>query len=701
MFTLAAGYLLAPDAAAQGPAVNPGDASPIEGYTAKDSVKELRNEDFVINTMSANQTDSHEKYLSEFPGEAATPGILRRQNYIASKLRDAGMDVQLRTFYVYLADSQKVRVQLDMTAPFYKSLATKEKQYPWYKDFDKTSVGFNEGTPAANLTRQIVYANYGRDADFTYLASQGISVRDKIVIVRYGGSQRSEPPYQAYIHGAAGLIYYSDPQQFAKGPAYPNGLWAAPDTIQRGTIYRWTLYNGDPLTPGYAGVKNAPLISVAKSDVSQIAPTTPIGYGAAEPLLKNMAGPVAPKSWQGGLPFTYHLGPGPTTVHLKIDIQYKQRPITDIVATIPGTEAPDKQVVLDTHYDTWNYDAGDNISGTAVALELARVLGQLHKNGWKPKRSIVILFTSGEERGISGSAEWTEWLGKEKMAGVVAEINSDVNVGHNFAADGVPALNQLLFDVTKRVPWPRSSGTAYDDWTHGSGRTPFVRVPGGGADFMSFVDRFGVPIMSASAHGPSGDRYHCICDDYYAVSKFQDPGMVGGTGAGRVEGLLLLRLADADILPLNYDTSAAAIVGYLEAFKGAEQLKFGYAPVSVDRDIAAAERWAAAAKALQSERHARLGANASDGNYATINSAIMQLGRALLVPDGSGLPGRPWYENQIYAPQFHDGFSLQLLPGLYDSLILFEDPEQAKQYEGYLFQSLQNAVKITESGSTK
>jgi N-acetylated-alpha-linked acidic dipeptidase len=385
---------------------------------------------------------------------------------------------------------------------------------------------------------------------------------------------------------------------------------------------------------------------------------------------------------------------------LKIDIEYKMRPVTDIVATIPGSEAPEKLVILDAHYDTWNYGASDNQSGASVALEVAQVLGQLRKNGWKPKRSIVILLTSGEERGIAGSAEWTELLGEKKMAGVVAEINSDGDDGHRFGAGGVPALNQLLFDVAKRVPWPRSAGSAYDDWTHGSGRTPSVRVPGGGADFMSYLDRFGVPVMSVGAHGPSGDRYHCICDDYYAVSKFQDPGMVGGTAAGRVEGLLLLRLADADILPLNYSTFATAIVGYLEAFKGAEQLKFGYVPVLVDRDIAAAEKWAVAARVLESERFERLGASADNDNYVKINAALMQLGRAILVPDGHGLPSRRWYENQIYAPQFHNGFAMQFLPGLYDSLIVFEDPGQARQYESYLFQSLENAVKITESGRT-
>lgn len=695
VIAVATASLMARVAVAQSQPANAVDARQIDGYTLGDSTKELGNEDFVIKTADAQKVDEYLKYISEYPGEAATPGIVRREDYIVSNLRADGWEIDLPTFYMYLADSQKVKVQLDMTAPFHQSLATKEKQYPWYKDFDKTSVGFNEGTPPADLTRQIVYANYGRDVDYTYLASQGISVRDKIVLVRYGGSQRSEPPYQASIHGAAGLIMYSDPQDTVRGPGYPDGPWGAPDVIQRGTIYRWTLYNGDPLTPGYASTKDAPRIPVSESDISQIPPTTPIGYGAAEPLLKNLAGPVAPKGWQGGLPFTYHIGPGPTAVHLKIDINYANRPVTDIVAKIPGSEFPDQMVVLDAHYDTWNYGAGDNGSGAAVALDVARVLGQLHKNGWKPKRSIVIIWTTAEERGIAGSAEWTELLGKEKMAKMVAEINSDGDAGQHFRAGGVPALDTLLFDVAKRVPWLGTEGSAYDNWAGGNGRTPSALPPGGGADFMTYMDHFGVPVVSVGAGSP-GDRYHCICDDYSAVVKFTDPGLKGAAAVGRVQGLLLMRLADADILPFNYSASARAIVGYLQAFAGAEQLQFGYVPVSIDRDITATEQWASAAEAIESERDKLLSSD-DTMNYEEMNTVLMQVGRAVLVPDGHGLPSRPWFENQIYAPQFHNGFALQLLPGLYDSLLLFGDTGQAKQYEQYLYQSLQDAVKITQS----
>lgn len=687
-------------ACAQSDSSNAAGAPQLDGFTSGNSSKELANEDFVIKTVGASKVDEYLKYLSEYPGEAATPGIERRKDYIVKLAKADGWDVSLQTFYEYLSDSQKVKVQLDMTAPFHQSLATKEKQYPWYKDFDKTSVGFNEGTPAADLTKQVVYANYGRNVDFTYLASQGIDVHDKIVLVRYssgaaGGVQRSEPPYQAFIHGAAGLIFYSDPSNTVKGPMYPNGPWAAPDVIQRGTVYRWTLYNGDPLTPGYEATKDAPRIPVGESDVGKIVPTTPIGYGAAEPLLKNLGGPVAPKSWQGALPFTYHLGPGPTAVHLKIDIQYKNRPVTNIVARITGSEFPDQMVVLVPHYGAWNYGAGDNGAAAAGALETARVLGQLHKKGWKPKRTIVILWTTAEERGIAGSAEWTEMLGKDKMANVVVEFNGEGGGGKHFSGSSVPSLNKLLFDVTKRVPWPGTKGSAYDNWAGSSGQVPSVKVPGGGSDFMSFLDHFGVPSMSVAVSTP-GDNYHCICDDYYAVNKFRDPGLIHTAAFERVRGSLLLRLADADILPLNYSATAKEVVGYLQAFAGAERLKFGYIPIPVDRDIAAAKQWQAAAEALESERQRLLNSSDTSG-YAAVNAALMQVSRAMLVPGDEGLPGRPWFRNQLYAPQFHNGFALQLLPGLYDSLIEFGDVDQGKQYEQHLYQSLQHAVKITQS----
>lgn len=692
-FMVVTGGFVVPGAAArdsQAPHLRE-SANRLYGYTVEHSQMESRHEDSAIRAMDAGNIDSHLKYLSAYPGASATPGIVRRRKYIARKLRDAGWTVKLRTFYPYLADPQKVRVQLDMVKPYAKSLATKEKRYPWYKGFDETSVGFSEGTPPADLTRPIVYVNFGRAGDYNYLASQHIDVRGKIVLARYGAGQRSEKAYQAFIHGAAGLIIYSDPQQSAKGPVYPKGPWGAPDTIQHGTVYRWTQYLGDPLTPGYAATKDAPRIPVSKSNISKIPPTIPIGYGAAEPLLKNLGGPVAPKSWQGGLPFTYHIGPGSTSVHMRIRVEYKPRPITNVVAVIEGSEFPEKTVILDAHYDTWNYGASDNLSGTSVALEVARVLGELRKNGWKPRRSIIIVFTDGEERGISGSAEWAAWRGEKKMSNVVAEINSDGAAGRHFSMSGVPALDKVMRSVTKRVPWPGTEGSAYDDWSRGRKRV--MSVPSGGADFMTYRGRYGVPVMKVGAYS-SGDRYHCICDDYRSIEKFKDPGMKHGVAVGGVEAAMLMRFADADILPFHYDAHARAIGRYLEYFEGAERSELGgYTWIQTRPDIKLANQWAATAKRLALKRRQLLESNAND--YADVNRAIMQLGRAMLVPDDGGLPGRKWYRNQIYAPQFHNGFALQLLPGLYDSLVEFHDKALTRRYAGYLHESLQKAVKIT------
>lgn len=684
--------VLATSASASPPQSEPRTVSHIDGFTPTHSAKELVAENAAMKAMSPKRVDDNVRYLSKYPGEDATPEIQRRIQYIKEKLHAAGMEVEARTFYPYMADSQKVKVSLEMVSPHRQTLPVKEKKQPWQKEFDKASVGFNEGTPPADLTREVVYVNFGRAVDYDYLADQHISVRNKIVLVRYGGSQRSEVPYQAYVHYAAGVILYSDPQQdgYTRGTVYPNGPWRAPDGIQRGTVYRWTLYPGDPLTPGYAATKNAPRIPVSKSSMGKIPPTTPIGYGAATPLLKNLGGPVAPASWQGTLPFTYHIGGGPTKVHLKIDIQYKPRPSTDIIGTIRGSGSPDKWAVLDAHYDTWAYGAWDNQSGAATALELARSLGELHRNGWKPERSIKIIFTSAEERGITGSTEWTEWLGKKKMAGMVAEITNDANVGSQFGGNGTPSLHDLLLDVTKRVPWPGTSGSAYDNWGHGE--TPTVGVPGGGVDLMTYRSHFGVPVAGVGGSIP-GDRYHCTCDDYRSLKKFMDPELKYTTAAGKVDALLLMRLADADALPLNYSTYAETMGSYLKAFEGSEQMKFGYVPISVARNQATAQEWASAASALESQRRERLGNG--ETNFGAMNNALMEMSRAMLTE--KGLPGRPWFKNQFAGAQFHNGFALQPLPGLYDALITFGDQAQALEYEGLLHDSLENALSITKA----
>lgn len=357
------------------------------GFTPERARTEARYEGRFLDSADPGQIREHHEYFRMSPAEEGTPGAWRRVTYIEQELESYGLEVDIQTFYPYMADSRDVQVSVEMVAPRRMSLPVKEERQPWHESFDEVSIGFNEGTPAADITAEAVYANYGSAEDYEVLARNGVEVEGRIVLVRYGGTQRSEKPYQAYVHGAAGLIMYSDPADdgHARGEVYPDGPWRAPDGIQRGTVYRWTLYTGDPLTPGWAATKNAPRIPVEESNISQIPPTTPIGYGAARPLMENLAGPEAPEEWQGAFPFTYRLGgPGSTEIHLQIDVEYEPRAAWNVIARIPGSEDPDQWVVVGTHPDTWAYGARDNTSGVASQLEMARGLADPSRPGGSP-----------------------------------------------------------------------------------------------------------------------------------------------------------------------------------------------------------------------------------------------------------------------------------------------------------------------------
>jgi N-acetylated-alpha-linked acidic dipeptidase len=667
---------------------------PIPGFTTEHSPIEARYEKQFLGSADAARILAHQEYLAKSPAEEGTPGEWRRIQYIKQQLESYGLEADVWTFYPYMADSRKVRVAVEMVAPEKRSLPVKETKQPWHEDYDDVSVGFNEGTPAADITAEAVYANYGRAEDYDVLEQHGVAVKGKIVLVRYGGTQRSEKPYQAYVHGAAGLIMYSDPADdgFVRGPVYPDGPWRAPDGIQRGTVYRWTLYTGDPLTPGWAATKDAPRIPVKESDMSQIPPTTPIGYGAARPLLEHLTGPEAPKSWQGGLPLTYRLGgPGSTKIHLKIDIQYAPRAAWDVIVRIPGSEHPEDLAVIGTHPDVWAYSAGDNTSGVSSQLELARGLAQLLHEGWRPKRTLILGFFGAEERGITGSTEFTELLGPA-MQHVVAFVNSDGTAGPYFNGTAVPALDPMLLDAARAVEWPGTGKSLYEAWSErGRSDTPRVGRPGGGTDYMPFLEHFGVPIISIGAGSPGG-RYHCMCDDLHSLLKFSDPEMRYQAAVSRVIGLLAMRLSGADVLPFDYSAYASEVAQQLRQFDATQQKELGSSVVDLGRTIEQAQRWAEAAQSFDATARASLAQNADADRLHSLNQALMQVERALLTD--RGLPGRPWYTHQIYAPQFYNGFARRDLPGLYDALYVQKDQAAAREYEASLYASLSKATAI-------
>ena len=672
----------------------PADADglmPIAGFTPAHAKWQRQYEKAFGAVPSADQARRLDDYLAREPGLVATSGDRRRVDYIVGRLRSYGLKPEVKTYYPYLSEPR--RIQVEMTAPQRRTLPVMEQPRPWQQGFDKAVVGYNALSPAGQVTAPVVYANFGRPEDYDVLAQNGVSVKGKIVIARYWANFRGSKTREAYRRGAKGLIIYSEPADdgFGRGPVYPDGPWRPADGIQRGSVGQIMFYTGDPLPPGRPATRNAPRIKPSEAaELPKGPPTTPLSYGAAEPLLKNLGGKAVPKDWQGALPFTYHFGPGGTRVHMNLDITYATRPIWDVVVRIPGARHPEQEVIVGAHHDAWVYGSDDNLSGTENVLQLARGLGKLLKQGWRPDRSIVLATWDGEEYGLYGSTEYAEERDR-RLRNAVAYINMDVAAGEFLRAATTPALDQQVMDAAKEVPWPGTSGTAYDAWKEqNNGKVPIARI-GGGSDFQSFFQRFGVPAIDLGAYAAAHPgNYHCTCDDHYWMAEFGDPTWEYHVAMTRLSGITALRLADADVIPMRYQQYAAETATYLTDFTNQQKQRFGRIVVDVSRDTEQALAWQRAADGLQARAETAL-RSGDTATFRRLNAKIMQTERDLLTD--AGLPDRPWPRHQIYASAVNDGYATQHLPGLNDALFLDDRPDVARAYEARLYESLRAATR--------
>ncbi|MQY09361.1 M28 family peptidase [Actinomadura macrotermitis] len=666
-------------------------ADPISGFTAANAKWQRRYEKLFQAVPSAAKARSLDAELASEPALAASTGDRHRVERIVRELRSYGLKPEVKTYYAYLSTPKRVSVR--MTAPQQRDLPVKERRRPWQRHFDDVIPGHNGLSPSGNVTGEVVYANYGRPEDFALLAKNGVSVKGKIALVRYGSVFRGVKPREAARAGAKAVLIYSDPADdgFTKGKVYPDGPWRAPDGIQRGSIAQIMYAAGDPLTPGWPATKNAKRIKPADSAMLRgLVPAAPIGYGAAEPLLKALTGTKAPKEWQGGLPFPYRFGPGGTTVHLDLKNDFQVKPIWDVTVRIPGSEHPEQEVILGAHHDAWAYGSVDNLSGAENVLQVARGLGALLKKGWRPKRSVVLATWDGEEYGIYGSTEYAEErAGRLRRA--VSYINMDGAGGSQFGASATPALDGFVIEATKEVAWPGTGGTIHDAWrAQNGGKTPVSRI-GGGSDFQPFFQRFGVPAMDLGSATPgSSGNYHCACDDYYWTAHFGDPSFQYHAAMARLAGVAAMRMADADVVTLRYQPYAAETAAYLADFTERQRKELGRVEVDVSRDIAQAQAWQRAAQELQKRAEAAL-ATGDRAAFRRLNTKIMQAERDLLTE--AGLPGRPWYRHQLYAPGIDTGYATQRLPALYDALFAGKDPALARAYEARLYASLRAATR--------
>jgi N-acetylated-alpha-linked acidic dipeptidase len=689
-------------------------STPIFGF--RDSTAESALENRFLAVPDPKLAEQHLRILTQAPHIAGSPEDKATADYVARKFRDAGLETEEVEYRVWMNYPKEINV--DVTAPEGVHMHGPTREHvdgDSLADDPRVVMPYNAMSPSGDVEAEVVYANYGSPQDFDKLKQLKVDVRGKIVLVRYGENFRGVKAFVAQERGAAGLIIFSDPADdgWRRGDKYPKGPWRPDTGVQRGSIGYMFEFAGDPTTPGIASLPSLPLDRRTPPEQSAQLPkipTTPLSYADASPILEHLGGPDSPRDWQGSLPFTYHLGPGPAKVRMHLKQDYQFRTIWDVIGRARGVETPDELVISGNHRDAWVYGAVDPNSGTAAMLETVHGIGELLKAGWKPKRTIVFGSWDAEEEGLIGSTEWGEQHEAE-LAKATAYFNMDVAVsGPKFGASSVPSLKQFLREITKTVPSP-NGGSVYESWqdANRSGahigqddtdgvdtrRTPTARansdVPvgdlGSGSDYTVFLQHLGIPSTDISSTGSYG-VYHSAFDNFNWFTKFADPNFTYEQQMARIFGLEVLRMADADVLPFDYQEYGREVAAYLDAAKKKAETQLGVRALSFGAATRAANRFAqAATKILHRQKNPPLAA-------AKLNEALRLTERAFLIPDG--LPNRPWFRHAIYAPGQYTGYAAVVIPGINEAIDR-HDVDCARQQVAALTAALNRATKVLSS----
>ncbi len=652
------------------PVAGMAQSAPKQLFGYKDAAAEARLDEEFLAVPDAKLAGADLKTLTAEPHIASSPEDLKTAQFVAAKFRAAGLETEIVPYRVLMNQPRKVSFEaktddgkLLATGPTPEHVAGDP-----FDDNPKVVMPFNGSSASGDVTGEVVYANYGTLADYDRLAAEHVDLHGKIVLTRYGGNFRGVKVYIAQQRGAAGVLIYSDPRDdgYYQGDVYPHGPWRPATGVQRGSVQYLFKYPGDPQTPGVASTVDLPdsaRMDPMKTGNQPAIPSIPISYHDAEPILRALKGDAVPTSWQGALPFHYHVGGSGVVVHLVSDQDYKIRTIWDVIGRVKGTEQPDAWVVLGNHRDAWVYGAVDPNSGTASMLEAVRGIGVLMSKGWRPKRTIVFASWDAEEEGLIGSTEWAE-QNAVPLQKAVAYFNVDVAVaGPNFSADAVPSLKMFLRELTKEVASP-AGGSVYSQWSSRSSHEAAaakgeavapVGDLGSGSDFTPFLQHLGVPSTDIGSQGAYG-VYHSVFDNYAWYTMNADPHFVYLQEMARVFGLEALHMADADVLPLDYVTYGKELTEYLkdaEAKSSAKTLDFGPALAAAGQFTAAAEQ------AMKVEMN-------PPADPAALNQSLRAVETAFL--SRTGLPNRPWYKHTIYAPGEYTGYAAVDIPGVNEAL---------------------------------
>jgi N-acetylated-alpha-linked acidic dipeptidase len=711
---LSSAILLTASTPAENPPAPSNSSLTIFGF--RDAAAESAIESRFLAVPDPKLAEEHLRVLTKVPHMAGTVEDKTTADYVAQKFRDAGLDTEIVEYKVWINYPSEISV--DLIAPNGVEMHGPTREHvdnDPYQDDPRVVMPFNGMSPSGDAEADVVYANYGTPEDFDKLAKLKVDVHGKIVLVRYGQNFRGVKVFVAQERGAAGVVIYSDPADdgWRRGDKYPEGPWRPDTGVQRGSVGYMFEFPGDPTTPGIASLPSLPdsqRISPQQSAQMPKIPVTPISYHDAWPILQHLGGPDSPREWQGALPFTYHVGPGPAKLKMHLKQDYQFRTLWDVIGRVRGSELPDEWVVSGNHRDAWVYGAVDPNSGTAAMLEAVHGVGELLKSGWKPKRTLVFCSWDGEEEGLMGSTEWAEQHESE-LASSPAYFNVDVAVsGPKFGASGVPSLKQFLRDIAKVVPSPKG-GTVYEAWQKSlqldapstqspteaigdSKRIPEAQIKsdvpvgdlGSGSDYTAFLQHLGVPSTDMSSSGPYG-VYHSVFDNFAWFKKFADPDFAYEQEMARIFGLEAIRMADVDVLPYDYEEYAKEIEVYLDAARKRADNKFGERVLDFGAvNVAAHHFEMAGAKILAKQKN-------PSRDIARLNQVLRSAERALLIPQG--LPHRPWFKHAIYAPGEYTGYAAVVIPGVNEALDK-GDSEAARQQLAALAAALDRTAKTLE-----
>jgi N-acetylated-alpha-linked acidic dipeptidase len=730
LIAAAAGLGLAGMVAADAPGAND-----LEGFSSAAATVQTQLEQRFDADLSASDLREWLKQMTSAPNHVGSPHDKANAEFQLAKFKEWGWDASIETFSVLYPTPKEV--SLELVAPTHFKARLSEPAV----EGDSTSTQTKDELPPYNVygadgdvTAELVYVNQGMPDDYKELEREGISVKGKIVLTRYGGGWRGLKPKLAYEHGAVGCLIYSDPRDdgYGAGDVYPKGGYRPPDAVQRGSVQDLTLYSGDPLTPGVGAVPGAKRLALKDAKTLLKIPVLPISYADAEPLLAALGGRIAPASWRGGLALAYHIGPGPAQVHMKVLSDWSQKPIYDVVAKIRGSEAPDQWIIRGNHHDGWVFGALDPLSGQVALMAEAKAIGKLVKEGWRPRRTLVYDSWDGEEPGLLGSTEWAEQHAAELKLKAVLYVNSDTNGRGFLEAEGSHAVQHFLSEVARDVKDPETGGSVlarslaarrvsgFEPVRGESAARPSANgdlqlgALGSGSDYTPFLQHLGINSINLGFDGESHyGVYHSAYDSFDHFSRFVDPKFEYGVTLAKVAGRIMLRAAQADLIPARESDFAASVAVYNEelhkladGMRGKtgelnkllddESYKLTANPdtprapparvsevpylnfAELDNAVVKLEQ---SAKAFDKE-YARLNAGSDPSAKAArdrVNATLTVLEQSLMDPHG--LPGREWYQHMIYAPGLHTGYGVKTLPGIREAI---EERrwDEANQYIG-------------------